>query len=67
MTEQEFEATRWHKDMFAHIDVHTITMGVVRMAAKVVEVNFATGRITLTDGKRNFHRQYNEIELLEEV
>lgn len=66
MTEQEFDATRWRKDMFAHIDVYTITKGVIRMAAKVVEVNFATGRVTLTDGKRTYHRLYNKIELLEE-
>lgn len=61
-----FDEIRWHKDMWAHIDVHTLTRGVVRMAVKVVGVNFETSVITLTDGERLYHRTFEQIELIED-
>lgn len=53
--------------MKARIEIHTFTCGIVERVCDITGVDFETGRITLRneDTKRPYHRQYEEIEIIE--
>ena len=63
MKKIKFDDVRWHKDMHANIEVHTITRGIIRKNVTVVGVDFPSENIVLSDGDRYYHRKYNQITL----